>query len=168
MPADNVSVTAGAGTTIATDDIGGGVQAQRVKPVWGVDGTGTDTSVANPLPSQTTLESTQMSNIGTIVTPKFAVINVSSSGDNTIVATDSVHKIRVLTYSIVVDAAVAVKWVNGTAGTAVTGAMSCAANGGISTPFSPVGHFETGTTANLVLNLSGAVGARGHCTYVLI
>jgi hypothetical protein len=166
--ADNVAITAGAGTTIASDDIGSGVQAQRVKPVWGADGTGTDTQVAQPLPVQSTMDASQMSNLGTIVTPKFAVINVSSSGDNTIVATDSVHKIRVLTYVIVADGTVAVKWVNGTAGTAVSGAMSLVANTGVSAPFVPVGHFETGTTGNLVLNLSGAIGARGHCTYVLI
>jgi hypothetical protein len=48
--ADNVNVTAGSGTIIATDDIGGGVQVQRIKPVWGVDGVGTDTSATNPLP----------------------------------------------------------------------------------------------------------------------
>lgn len=36
--ADNVAVTAGAGTTIATDDIGG-VQFQRVKIALGPDGT---------------------------------------------------------------------------------------------------------------------------------
>lgn len=40
--ADNVAITAGAGTTIATDDIGAGVQVQRVKAVLGADGTGVD------------------------------------------------------------------------------------------------------------------------------
>lgn len=52
--ADNVAVTAGSGTTIAADDIGSGVLAQRVKPVWGPDGTGNDTDVATgkPLPIQ--------------------------------------------------------------------------------------------------------------------
>jgi hypothetical protein len=40
--ADNVQITAGSGTTIATDDIGGGVQVQRFKATWGVDGTATD------------------------------------------------------------------------------------------------------------------------------
>lgn len=48
--ADNVAITAGAGTTIATDDIGGGVQVQRVKATFGTDGTATDVSAANPLP----------------------------------------------------------------------------------------------------------------------
>lgn len=36
--ADNVAITAGSGTTIATDDIGSGVQAQRIKVVLGADG----------------------------------------------------------------------------------------------------------------------------------
>ena len=40
--ADNVAITAGAGTTIATDDVGGGVQVQRIKNTWGPDGTATD------------------------------------------------------------------------------------------------------------------------------
>jgi hypothetical protein len=48
--ADNVQITAGSGTTIATDDVGSGVQVQRVKMTWGVDGTATDASATNPLP----------------------------------------------------------------------------------------------------------------------
>lgn len=47
--ADNVAVTAGAGTTIAADEIGG-VFYQRVKPVFGADGSATDASAANPFP----------------------------------------------------------------------------------------------------------------------
>lgn len=52
--ADNVAITQGSGTVIAADDIGGGVLAQRVKPVWGPDGTGNDIDVATgkPLPVQ--------------------------------------------------------------------------------------------------------------------
>lgn len=46
---DNVSITAGSGTTIATDDVGG-VQYQRVKMTWGVDGTATDVSATDPVP----------------------------------------------------------------------------------------------------------------------
>lgn len=40
--ADNVNITAGAGTIVAADDIGGGVLAQRIKLVLGPDGTGND------------------------------------------------------------------------------------------------------------------------------
>lgn len=49
--ADNVSITAGSGTTIASDDIGG-VQYQRVKPTWGADGTANDVNATTPLPIQ--------------------------------------------------------------------------------------------------------------------
>lgn len=44
---DNVSITAGSGTTIATDDVGGGVQVQRVKVTWGPDGTANDADAAS-------------------------------------------------------------------------------------------------------------------------
>lgn len=47
--ADNVSITAGSGTTIASDDISG-VQYQRVKVCHGADGSATDVSSASPLP----------------------------------------------------------------------------------------------------------------------
>ena len=47
--ADNVAITAGTGTTIATDDIGG-VNYQRVKISAGADGTAVDVSAAAPLP----------------------------------------------------------------------------------------------------------------------
>jgi len=165
MPADNVAITAGSGTTIATDDIAG-VQVQRVKPTWGADGTATDTQIAQPLPVQATFETSQMSSVGAIITPKFASISVSSSGDNSIVAAVTSKKIRVLSYVIVADAAVAAKFRNGT--TDVMGAASLSANGGIAAPFNPAGHFETAATTVLNLNLASAVGVRGHLTYVEI
>jgi hypothetical protein len=50
---DNVAVTAGAGTSVATDDIAG-VHYQRVKVTWGPDGTANDADVATgkPMPIQ--------------------------------------------------------------------------------------------------------------------
>lgn len=47
--ADNIQVTQGAGTTMATDDIAG-VQYPRVKVSWGADGSAVDASATNPLP----------------------------------------------------------------------------------------------------------------------
>ena len=47
--ADNVAITAGAGTNIATDDIGG-VHYQRVKVTYGADGSATDPSSTAPFP----------------------------------------------------------------------------------------------------------------------
>lgn|SRR5574343_1790749 len=51
--ADNVAITAGSGTSIAADDVGGNLH-QRVKVTWGPDGTGNDTDTASgkPLPVQ--------------------------------------------------------------------------------------------------------------------
>jgi hypothetical protein len=47
--ADNIAVTAGAGTNVATDDIAG-VHYQRIKPTWGPDGTANDINTTTPLP----------------------------------------------------------------------------------------------------------------------
>ncbi len=50
---DNVAITAGSGTTIAADDVGG-VLHQRTKIVWGADGTANDadTAAGKALPVQ--------------------------------------------------------------------------------------------------------------------
>lgn len=48
---DNVPINAGAGTNVATDEIGG-VHHQRFKIEYGTDGSATDVSTLNPLPVQ--------------------------------------------------------------------------------------------------------------------
>jgi hypothetical protein len=48
---DNIAITAGAGTTVATDEIAG-INFQRVKVTWGVDGVANDASATTPLPVQ--------------------------------------------------------------------------------------------------------------------
>jgi hypothetical protein len=83
--ADNVAITAGTGTTIAADDVGGGVLHQRVKLTWGVDGTGTDASASNPLP----VVQTGTHNIGTVTTVTTvaavtAISNALPAGNNNI------------------------------------------------------------------------------------
>lgn len=162
--ADNVAITAGAGTNIATDDVGG-VQYQRIKVTWGVDATATDAQVAQPLPVQASIESSQMTMTGTVVTPQYAPINVSASGDTTLVAAVAAKVTRVIAYTLVCDAAVAVKFTSGAGGTALTGAMSYGVNGG-ATPQCDRGLFQTASNTALVINLSGAVGVRGHLTYI--
>ena len=163
--ADNATLPA-TGSVVAADDVGSGVLVQRVKPVWGADGTGTDTQVAQPLPVQTTIESTQMSNAGTIVTPRFAVIASSASGNTAVVAADATHKIRVLKYSFVSAGANAVKFQSAT--TDICGAMQFSANGGISEGYCPVGHFETAVNQALNINLGSALAVGGSLVYVLI
>jgi hypothetical protein len=164
-----------AGNTFTTNPGSGGTSnwaadsdGSKLYPVvklhWGVDGVATVIAVSAPLPVQNTQESNQMTASGTVVTPKFASISVAASGDNSVVAAVSSKKIRVLSYVLVADAAVAVKWRNGT--TDISGAMSFAANGGAAPGYCPVGFFETSATAALQLNLSAAVGVRGHLTYI--
>jgi hypothetical protein len=98
----------------------------------------------------------------------FAVIDTAASGDNTIVAADATRKIKVMSYVVVADAALAVRWKSGAA-TSLSGAMSLAPNGGVATAAAPPGSWlmETAPAQNLVLNLGGAVGARGHIAYFL-
>jgi len=99
---------------------------------------------------------------------RFAVIDASVSGDNTIVALVAGAKIRVLSYALVCAAAVDVRFESNAGGAALTGLMSFDANGGISVPHSWVGHFETVAGQLLNLELSGAIQVSGHITYMEI
>jgi hypothetical protein len=57
--ADNIQVTQGTGTTMATDDVAG-VQYPRVKISHGADGSAVDASSTNPLPVAGPLTDTQL------------------------------------------------------------------------------------------------------------
>jgi hypothetical protein len=101
-------------------------------------------------------------------TIKFAVIDTATSGDNTIVAADASLKHKVLSYVLVCDGTVSVRWKSGAA-TNLSGAMAFVANTGVAPPgFAPAeGHMmETAAAAALVLNLSAAIGVRGHLSYI--
>jgi hypothetical protein len=101
----------------------------------------------------------------TSLTPKFATIAVSSSGDNSIVASVSSKKIRVLSLKLTTNGAVNAKWRSAT--TDITGLSYLAAAGdGEVLPFNPLGWFETAVTSALQVNLSAAVAVGGHLTYV--
>lgn len=94
----------------------------------------------------------------------FASVSVASSGDNSIVAADASNKIKLVSYTLVADAAVNVKWRNAT--TDISGAMAFAANGGAAAISQPSAHLmETSVNSALQLNLSSAVGVRGHISY---
>jgi hypothetical protein len=64
---DNVAVTPGSGSTIATDDVGG-VHFQRVKVTWGADGTANDANATTPLPVSVTPYTSGGYSVGTRVT----------------------------------------------------------------------------------------------------
>lgn len=164
--ADNFVTNAGSGgSTFASDDISS-VHYPRVKPSWGADGSATDTSVAAPLPVQASLESNQMTAGGTIVTPKYAVIDAATSGNNTIVAAVTSKKIRVLALMAVAAGSVNVRFESGADGTALTGQMNLVVNTGFVLPFNPAGWFETASNTLLNMELSAAVSVDGVLTYI--
>lgn len=103
----------------------------------------------------------------TALTPKFAVIAASTSGNNTLIAAVTSKKIRVLAYNFIGNGAVNAKFQSGASGTDLTGLKYiAAAGGGICAPFNPVGWFETASNTLLNLNLSGAVAVGGEIVYV--
>lgn len=73
--ADGVAITAGSGTTIATDDIGS-VHYQRVKVNWGADGATNDTSASAPLPVQ------EIPGTGNGLTTYYLTSAASTNGNN--------------------------------------------------------------------------------------
>jgi hypothetical protein len=112
------------------------------------------------------LETNSMRTSGTAATPKFAIIDAATSGDNTIVAAVNPKKIRVLSLFLVASAAVTARFESGAGGTALTGQMQLAANGGFVLPFNPLGWFETASNTLLNLELSGATSVDGGLNYV--
>jgi hypothetical protein len=111
-------------------------------------------------------ETSTVYNGTTALTPKFAVIDHATSGNNTIVAAVADKKIRVLSAFIVAAGAVTARFESGADGTALTGQMSLAANSGFVLPYNPLGWFETAASALLNLELGGAVSVDGSITYI--
>jgi hypothetical protein len=103
---------------------------------------------------------------------KFAAINASASGGNTIVAAVAGKRIRVVSYVIVAAGSVTATWQS--ASTALSGPMSLAASGGASasigimTPGGAYGLFQTESGEALNLSLGGAVNVAGHLCYLEI
>lgn len=105
---------------------------------------------------------------GSGVTPAFAAISGATSGDNTLVAANATKKIRVFALAIVAAGAVNVRFESAAGGTALTGVMSFAANGGYVLPYNEAGWFETAANQLLNMELGGAVQVSGQLTYGLV
>lgn len=112
------------------------------------------------------IDSASMQSGNDQVTPKFAVIDAATSGDNTLVAAVASKKIRVLSLFLVSSGTVNARFESGAGGTALTGQMNLVANSGFTLPFSPLGWFETAANTLLNLELSGAVSCDGCLTYI--
>lgn len=96
-----------------------------------------------------------------------AVVNASSSGDNTIVAGVAGSRIVVLSFLLVAAAAVAVTWESG-GGTVLSGPKAFGANGGACPAVDEGGMFATVAGEALVLNLSGAFQVGGYVKYAVV
>ncbi len=165
--ADNTTLNSGSGgDTIGTDDISS-VHYQRIKIIHGTNGVNDgDTAEELPLPVGAALRTDVMQNANTALTPQYAAVSASSSGDNTLVAAVAGKNIRVLAYVLVASAAVTARFEDGAGGAALSGQMQLGANGGVSAGFNPAGWFETSDNTLLNLELSGATSVDGHVTYV--
>jgi hypothetical protein len=98
--ADNITLNAGSGgSTLATDDISG-VQYQRVKITYGIDGTATDVSSSNPLP--VTIDSLAVTGGGvessalrvTIASDSTGVLSVDDNGGSITVDNDGTFAVQ--------------------------------------------------------------------------
>lgn len=95
-----------------------------------------------------------------------AVIDFTTTGDNTIVAALAGNKTKVLAYSLVVGAATNLRWKS--AATSKSGLMNFGANMGISQPYPSTPDqncLETGTNEALILNQSGTAQVGGYIVY---
>lgn len=95
-------------------------------------------------------------------------VSAASSGDNTLLAAVTGHKIRVLSYTLVAAGTVTVAFESAASGTALTGDMTLIAGVPLVVPFQREGHFETAVSALLNLELGGNVQVSGHITYALV
>jgi|GEM_PF-1319682 len=111
-------------------------------------------------------ETSTIYNATTALTPKFAVIDDATSGDNSIVAAVSGKKIRVLNLVCIAAGEVDIRFESGAGGDALTGQMSLNEFTGFAPGYCPVGHFETDAGDALNLELSDAVSVDGWLTYV--
>lgn len=101
----------------------------------------------------------------TALTPKFATIAASSSGNTTVVTAVTSKKIRVLRFTLISNGSVNVKFRSSTGGD-ITGSMPTQQYSGTGAAFCPVGVFETVAGETLQINLDSAVSVGGFLTYV--
>ncbi len=98
---------------------------------------------------------------------KYGVIDVASSGNNTIQASaGSGKKIKVLSAFLISAGTVTARFEDGADGTALTGQMNLVVNTGFVLPYNPEGWFETSDDTLLNLELSAGVSVDGCFSYV--
>ena len=139
---DNVGYTPGSGEVIATDDIGG-VQYQRVKAVWGVDGVANDINATTPLPIQVIGEM-----IEAMEAMRMAIVSLSRS--------IGLAQVNPLTGSMYVDGSRVTQSINGTVNAVQSGTWNITnlATLGGQAANSAIPAFERMTADNLRRNIN--------------
>lgn len=99
-------------------------------------------------------------------TVRYATVQVSATG--TLVAAVAGKKIRVVSYVLVANGTVNVKFQSHVTPTDLTGLLYLAANTGVSAGFNPVGWFESLAGEALDLNLSASIAVGGHLDYIVL
>lgn len=154
--ADNVSITAGAGTVIATEDVGGGRQVQLVKPVWGAADSFTEPDTPTGLPVQ--FQTPKVQNL------TWAVLGSNScGGDTTLVSAAAANTVRVwaLAFTSCSPATVTFK----SCQTALSGGMTFGVNGGMVLDKMDDPWFLTTCGGGLLVNVSSDVTINGFLGY---
>lgn len=156
---DNVAITAGLGTSIGTDTIGG-VDYQRIKAGWGADGAYNDPSAAAPFPMEPGLKLTEQCTR--------ASFTFSSAADNTIIAADAANKLRIYALMFTCDSPVSIKLGEG-GPTYWTGPMKFGLGGGLLLTQQGEPHFMTSAINKaFLMNLSAAVVVSGTVWYTAV
>lgn len=166
--ADGISITEGTGSVVAADEVTGVTPTlsgtSKVQYVKIVDGT---IDSVNKMTVDTSGRIAAVVSYGK--SQLFQPINVSVAGDTTLVAAPGAAlRIKVINYVLVVSGALSVYFRSGVGGTAITGPMPLASNGGISATGHIGSHlFDVGVNTALVLNLSASVQVAGHLSYFI-
>lgn len=100
----------------------------------------------------------------TALTPKFAIISASASGNTSVVALVASKKIRVLAANFMANGTVNVKFQSNT--TDKTGLKYLVVNTGMVLPYCKTGWFETAAGEALNINLSAAIAVGGELVYI--
>lgn len=156
---DDVPITAGIGTSIATELIGGR-NIQLVKPTFGIAGAFTDVSGAAPFPIEPGLKLTEQCTRATF--------SFSTAADNQVIAADAANKIRIYGLLFTVDSPVSVKLGEG-GPTYWTGAMRFGAGGGLFLSQQGEPHFmNSAINKSFLINLSAVVVCSGVVWYTSV
>lgn len=154
--ANDIQITAGSGTVVATEDVGGGRQVQLVKPVWGAAGSFSEPDTPTGLPVQFQTPKIQNLTWGVIASN-------SCGGDTTLVSAAGANTVRVwaLIFTSCSPSTVTFK----SCQTALSGGMTFPVNGGMVLDVMGEPWYLTTCGGGLLVNVTSDVTINGSLGY---